>query len=310
MSYMQKGNMPQPFRGIIPPLVTPLLDNNTLDLDGLERLIEHTISGGVHGIFILGTTGEFAGLSHKLRRELIERTCQLVHRRVPVLVGISDSSFSESQMLADVAAKNGADALVLAPPNYFASGQPELLGYLQRIMIQMPLPLFIYNLPVHTKVVFEPETVKAAADIPGIIGMKDSSSNLAYFKRVQHALRNHKDFTFWVGPEELMAEFVLTGGHGGVNGGANLFPKLYVNLYNAAVSHDFETIAALQQKVMQICTSIYTVGHFGSSYLKGLKCALSLSGICSDYMAEPFRRFKLPEREKIQKALDELDIGD
>ena len=296
-----------PLRGIIPPLVTPLLDNDTLDNEGLERLIESTISGGVHGIFILGTTGEFASLSYRLRIELIKRTCLLVGRRVPVLVGITDSAFTESLNLAKVAADCGADAVVLAPPYYFASGQPELLEYLKRIMIQMPLPLFIYNMPVHTKVIFEPKTVKAAAEIPGIVGMKDSSSNLAYFKRVQYELRDRDDFTFMVGPEEFMAEFVLTGGHGGVNGGANMFPKLYVELYNAAVNRNFEKILLLQQKVIQISSTIYNVGHYGSSYLKGLKCALSIMGICNDYMAEPFHRFKEPERTKINQLLEELN---
>jgi 4-hydroxy-tetrahydrodipicolinate synthase len=287
--------------------VTPLLNNDTLDVEGLESLIEHTIEGGVHGIFILGTTGEFASLSNRLRRELIERTCQLIKGRVPVLVGITDSAFTESMNYARVAADNGADAVVLAPPYYFASAQPELLIYLQHIMIQMPLPLFIYNMPVHTKVIFEPETVKAAAGIPGIIGMKDSSSNLAYFKQIQYLLRDVQDFTFMVGPEEFMSEFVLTGGHGGVNGGANMFPKLFVELYNASVTRDFEKITRLQQKVMQISTTIYKVGHYGSSYMKGLKCALSIMGICNDFMAEPFLRFKEPEREKIRQFLDELN---
>jgi dihydrodipicolinate synthase/N-acetylneuraminate lyase len=305
-----KSNLNLPLRGIIPPLVTPLLNTDTLDVQGLERLIEHTISGGVHGIFILGTTGEFASLSYKLRKELIERTCRQVKGRVPVLVGVTDSAYVESLNLARIAADSGADAVVLAPPYYFASGQPELLEYLQRIMVQMPLPLFIYNMPVHTKVVFEPETVRAAAQIPGIIGMKDSSSNLAYFKQVQYALRDHHDFTFMVGPEEFMAEFVLTGGNGGVNGGANMFPKLYVSLYNAAVNHDFEKITRLQQTVMQVSTTIYKVGHYGSSYLKGLKCALSLMGICNDFMAEPFHRFNQPEREKIEQMLDELNYRD
>ncbi|HBL76791.1 MAG: dihydrodipicolinate synthase family protein [Bacteroidetes bacterium GWF2_42_66] len=296
-----------PLRGIIPPLVTPLLNNDTLDVEGLERLIEHTISGGVHGIFILGTTGEFAGLSYKLRKELTERTCQLVNGRVPVLVGVTDSAFTESLNLAKVAVVCGADAVVLAPPFYFASAQPELLEYLQHITVQMPLPLFIYNMPVHTKVIFSPETVKAAANIPGIVGMKDSSSNLAYFKQVQYALRDREDFTFMVGPEEFMSEFVLTGGHGGVNGGANMFPKLYVELYNASVARDFEKITPLQQKVMQVSTTIYNVGHYGSSYMKGLKCALSVMGICSDFMAEPFHRFKEPERLKIEQLLDQLN---
>lgn len=296
-----------PLRGIIPPLVTPLLDNDTLDIEGLERLIEKTISGGVHGIFILGTTGEFASLSYRLRIELIKRTCLLVDRRVPVMVGITDSAFAESLNLAKVAADCGADAVVLAPPYYFASGQPELLEYLKRIMIKMPLPLFIYNMPVHTKVIFEPKTVKAAAEIPGIVGMKDSSSNLAYFKQVQYELKDRNDFTFMVGAEEFMAEFVLTGGHGGVNGGANMFPKLYVELYNASVSRNFEKILPLQQKVIQISSTIYKVGHYGSSYLKGLKCALSVMGICNDYLAEPFHRFKEPERLKISQLLEDLN---
>jgi len=299
--------MNKPLKGIIPPLVTPLLDNDTIDNEGLERLLEHIIKGGVHGIFILGTTGEFASLSYKLRRELINQTCKIVDRCLPVMVGISDSSFTESLNLARVAAECGADAVVLTPPYYYAPGQPELLEYLKRIMKQMPLPLYIYNMPVHTKVIFEPATVRDASTIPGIIGMKDSSSNLAYFKQVQYVLRDRPDFTFLVGPEEFMSEFVLTGGHGGVNGGANMFPKLYVQLYNASVARDFDTIGKLQQKVMQISTTIYKVGHHGSSYLKGLKCSLSVMGICDDFMAEPFHRFKEPEREKIIQYLDELN---
>lgn len=299
--------MNKPLKGIIPPIITPLLDNETIDNKGLERLLEHIIKGGVHGIFILGTTGEFASLSYKLRREMINYTCKIVNRRLPVMVGISDSSFTESLNLARVAAECGAEAVVLTPPYYYAPGQPELLEYLKRIMKQMPLPLYIYNMPVYTKVVFEPATVRDASTIPGIIGMKDSSSNLAYFKQVQYALRDRPDFTFLVGPEEFMSEFVLTGGHGGVNGGANMFPKLYVQLYNASVARDFDTIGKLQQKVMQISTTIYEVGHHGSSYLKGLKCSLSVMGICDDFMAEPFHRFKEPEREKIIQYLDELN---
>jgi len=304
---MKKG-LPKPLTGIIPPLVTPLSNYDTIDIDGLERLVEHTISGGVHGVFILGTTGEFASISYNLRRELIERTCKLVDGRVPVLVGITDSAFKESLNLAAIAEKSGADAVVLAPPYYFASGQPELLEYLQRIMINMPLPLFMYNMPVHTKITFDPETVLAASDIPGIIGLKDSSSNLAYLKLVQYALKDKKEFTFLVGPEEFMAEFVLTGGHGGVNGGANLFPRLYVDLYNAARDKNLIKVKILQEKVMQVSSTIYGVGHYGSSYLKGLKCALSIKGICNDFMAEPFHKFKEPERKRIEEALSKIEF--
>ncbi len=297
----------QPLRGIVPPLVTPLLDNDTLDVKGLERLIEHVIAGGASAIFLLGTTGEFASLSYKLREQLILLSCKIVKGRVPVLVGIADSAFTESLNLADKAAAYGADAVVITPPYYFESGQQELLEYLKRIMVHMPLPLFIYNMPVHTKVTFAPETVLAAAEIPGIIGIKDSSANLAYFNQVQYLLKDHPEFTFMVGPEEIMPEFVLMGGHGGVNGGANMFPKLYVELYKAAALGDLEKVKQLRQIVLQISTTIYKVGRFGSSYLKGLKCALSVMGICNDFMAEPFHRFKDPERKQIERALEKLD---
>lgn len=304
---METG-LTSPLRGIVVPLVTPLTGNDTLDVEGLERLIEHVIHGGVNGIFILGTTGEFAGLSYKIREELIRLACRLVNGRVPVLAGISDSAFTESLNLAGKAAQYGADAVVITPPYYFESAQPELLEYLERIMKHMPLPLFIYNMPVHTKVMFAPETVKAAADIPGIVGMKDSSANLAYFNQIRYLLKDRPDFTFMVGPEELMAEFVLTGGHGGVNGGANMFPKLYVDLYRAAASGDIRAVLPLQEKVIRISNSIYKVGKHGSSYLKGLKCALSVMGICSDFMAEPFHRFNEPERKKIEGALEALHL--
>ena len=191
-----QSKLKMPLTGIIPPLVTPLLDNDTLDVEGLERLVEHTIAGGVHGVFILGTTGEFASLSYKLRRELIRKTCGLVNGRVPVLVGITDSAFAESVNLAAFAADCGADAVVLAPPFYFATAQPELLEYLEKLVLQLPLPLFLYNMPIHTKVIISPETVYTAAQIPGIIGLKDSSSNLVYLKQVQHLMREKKDFAF------------------------------------------------------------------------------------------------------------------
>src|SRR5947209_4451137 len=104
------------WRGIIPPMVTPLRDRDALDVAGLERLVEHLLAGGVHGIFILGSTGEGPSLSHRLRQELIQRTCRLVAGRAPVMVGITDPAFVESVNLARAAAEAGAQALVLSAP--------------------------------------------------------------------------------------------------------------------------------------------------------------------------------------------------
>lgn len=300
--------LPKPLKGIIPPLVTPLLDRDTLDADGLERLIQHVLQGGVHGIFILGTSGEAPSLSYRLRYELIEQTCSLVNGRVPVLVGITDAAFVESVNVARHAAEAGAQAVVLAPPYYFPAGQPELIEYLSHLAPELPLPLFLYNMPSHTKLVFESNTIHAATKIPGIVGIKDSSCDMVYLHRLQCVLKDKPDFSLLVGPEELLAESILLGAHGGVNGGANLFPELYVRLYEAALAGDRKKVASLHAIVMQISMTIYSVGKYGSSLIKGMKCALNLKGIINaDFLAEPFHRFRKREREEIQRRLEAVE---
>ena len=296
------------FRGIIPPMITPLEDMNTLDVEGLERLIEHIIGGGVHGLFILGTTGEAQSLSYALRHELIERVCDQVAGRVPVLVGITDTSLHESVQMAEKAYQCGAAAVVSAPPYYYAPAQQELIDFYQGLAEMLPLPMFLYNMPSHVKVMIEPATVKAIAAHPNVIGLKDSSANLVYFHSLIQAMKQRPDFSLLMGPEELTAEAVLMGGDGGVNGGANMFPKLYVDMYDAAVAADIERVRALQNKIMTISNTIYKIGRYGSSYLKGVKCACSLLGICNDYMALPFQKFNAPERKLVQQVLEQLEV--
>ena len=294
--------------GIIPPIITPLRSRDELDVAGLERLIEHILAGGVHGIFVLGTTGEAPSLSYRLRREMIERTCRQVAGRVPVLVGITDTAFVEAVQMAQFAAETGAQALVLAPPYYFPNSQPELLEYVQHLAPEMPLPLFLYNMPTHTKTIFEVDTVQRAMGIANIIGLKDSSANMVYFHQLVRLLPQRPDWSLLVGPEELLAESVLLGGHGGVCGGANLRPRLYVDLYEAARARQFERAAALHAEVMHLSTTLYRVGRYSSAVIKGLKCALRELGICDDFMAEPFHRFRGEERARVRKVLAELGI--
>lgn len=295
-------------RGIVPPLVTPLLDNNTLDVEGLERLIEHVVAGGVHGVFILGTTGEAQSLSFDLRAEMIKQSARILKNRLPLLVGISDTSIVDSIRLSKIAAEAGADALVSAPPYYFATGQPELAEFYESLIPQLDLPIYLYNMPSHTKVSFAPSTIKRIAENPKVIGFKDSSANGTYFQQVMYEMRDRKDFSIFVGPEEMMAEVVLMGAQGGVNGGANMFPKLYVDLYNAAATQNLAEVKRLHAIVMQISATIYSVGSFGSSYLKGVKCGLSVLGICSDYLAAPFNKFDEEHKEQIRLAIKNLNL--
>jgi 4-hydroxy-tetrahydrodipicolinate synthase len=274
---------------------------------GLEALLEHVIRGGVHGLFILGTTGEAPDLSHRLRRELVDRVCRQVRGRLPVLVGITDTSFVEALNLARHAADAGASAVVTSAPYYFAPGQPELIDFVSQLVRELPLPLFLYNMPQMTKVQFEADTLQRLADLEKIIGVKDSSGSLDYFRRLVEVAKVRPDWRLFIGPEHLLVDALRLGGHGGVNGGGQIDPALLVGLYEATRAGDEARVAALQDRLIRL-GRIYAIGKHASTVIKGVKCALSLMGICRDDMAPPFAAFKAPEREQVRRVLDELGL--
>lgn len=299
--------MKLPLTGIIPPMVTPLRGRDELDEAGVERLIEHILAGNVSGLFILGTTGEGPSLSYRLRREFIARVCRQVNRRVPILVGITDTAFAESINVARVAAEFGADALVVAPPYYLPEAQPELQEYIEHLVPELPLPLYLYNMPTLTKVHFELVTVRRAMDMPQVIGLKDSSGDMGYFNRAAELIKARPDWSLLVGPEEKLLSALELGGNGGVSGGANLFPKLYVKLVEAYLGGDINRAQELQMQVQRISDSFYRIGKYSSSVIKGIKCALACLGICDDFMAEPFHRFRADERALVQRRMAEIE---
>ena len=259
-------------------------------------------------MFVLGTSGEAPGLSLELRHEMIERVAEQCADRIPVLVGVSDTSVVESLRIAEFAASRGAAGVVMTAPFYFPLAQDEMLSFLERVSGEFPLPVFLYDIPSHARFRFDPETVHRAAELPNIWGIKDSTGDLGQFLKLRDLLDDRPDFTILIGPEQLLATAVSRGAHGGVCGGANLYPELYVSLYDAAVAGNTAEAERLHATVMKICEQIYTVGQKGSSYLRSLKCALAWKGIGDDFMAEPYTALRGEEREAIRHCLIELGI--
>lgn len=290
-----------------PPLVTPVLGRDQLDVAGLERLIDRVLAGGVHGILLLGTTGEAPSLSYRLRREVIDRACKAIRGRVPVIVGITDTSMVEAANLARHAAEAGAQALVTAAPYYFPAGQPELLDWVHQLLPELPLPVYLYNMPQMTKVRFGPEMIRKLVQMETIAGLKDSSGDLGYFQELVETAKARPDWRVFVGPEHLLVEALRLGGHGGVNGGARMDPALLVGLYEATLRGDEDTIAALQSRLLKL-GGIYRIGSHASAVIKGIKCALNLMGVCSGEMVEPLRAFHEPERRLVKEQLHSLSL--
>lgn len=297
-----------PVHGIIPPMATPLAGPDELDVHGLGRLIEHILEGGVHGLFILGTTGEGPALSYKLRRELIQRTCRQVAGRVPVLIGVTDSAYPEMLQMAECAAVSGANALVVAPPFYFPLEQSDLLRLIESLASSSSLPVYLYNQPELTKMSFSPETVEQAAAIPGVAGIKDSSGDMDYLKKVLARMQGNSDFRVLVGPEHLLLEALSSGANGGVPGGANLFPDLPVQLYQAFEGGNDSRAQQLQARIVTIGRPIWESNEAGPGHLRRLKCALNLKGLCAAAPAWPCVESAPEERGQIERHLREQGI--
>lgn len=295
-------------RGVIVPLATPLKEQNAIDEIGLDRLIERVIGGGVNAIFILGTTGEAPSLSRELRLEMVRFSCARIERRVPVLVGISDTAYTETVRLGHAAADLGAAALVVAPPYYFTYSQADLLRYVERLAADLPLPIVLYNIPQFTQVAYSAETVRSASGIENVIGIKDSCGDLAYLNGIIHAVSGRPDFGVLIGPEEKLVDGMQAGAWGGVCGGANLFPRLFVRMYECARTGNWSQARRLQEVVRGISSALYKVGDPESSYLRGLKTALSAEGICSDLPASPFVKFSRQERERLDAGLTRIRV--
>ena len=292
-------------RGIVPPMVTPLAGPDALDIAGLELLVEHILAGGVHGLFVLGTTGEGPALSYRLRREVIQRTCAQVANRIPLLVGTIDTAEAEILALAQVAAEAGAHSIVVAPPYYLALSQSDLVRAVESLARQSRLPIFIYNVPNPRLLRFSLQTLKTCGDIPGVIGVKDSSGDENFLHQTLEYFRDRPEFSILVGPEPLLANSLLSGGHGGVSGGANVFPELYVALYNAYRDRRLEDMWRLQEQVDKFTKRVYATGEPESGLLRGVKCCLSVLGICESRLCSPFIPAGSRERAEIARILDD-----
>lgn len=292
-----------PRDGITPPLITPLLGQDVLDLEGFTRLSVRAMEAGVRGLFVLGTTGEGPSLSQRLKREVVSECCQLAHGRAPVLVGLLEASTEDALRLADHAAAEGAAALVLTPPFYFTIGQEDVIRYAERIIPRLPLPVYLYNIPVFTKVPMEPETLAHLSRHPNVCGIKDSGGNLEKLARTR-ALAPEVPI-LW-GPEEVLLEAMAAGANGGVNGGANLFPALYVALYEAIRNGPPERARVLQDLVARINREVYNAAPGGPGFLFGIKCGIDVLGIASGLPAEPLTAWDGEVRERVGDVIREI----
>ncbi len=275
------------FSGIIPPVVTPLTRPDQLDTDAARRMVEHLLEGGVHGLFVLGTTGEGPSLTYQIRYEMVEVVCEAVAGRVPVLVGVTDTSLAESIHLAEHASANGAAAIVAAAPYYFATSQNAVADWFRQLADSSPLPLMLYNMPGCVEIHLTLETVVELSAHQNIVGVKDSSGDFDYFQQLCEKFADDSDFAVFMGPEDLIPQAVAAGADGGVCGGGNLLPRTYVDLFEASKRSDEAEVERLRKVVEHVFEHIYRDPAGDMNLIPALKLAMRLRGICTSCTAPP-----------------------
>jgi 4-hydroxy-tetrahydrodipicolinate synthase len=294
--------------GIVPPVVTPLhapeTGDETVDEEALERQLTRLLTAGIHGVFFLGSNGEQPALRDAERARAL-RVARRVVRDVPLIVGTMAASTARAIDNIRAAEAGGADAVAVTPPHYYPSrGAEEQLAHYAACAAATRLPVVIYNIPSTTKVMLAADTIARIAELPNVIGAKDSSGDLPHVLRLVPAL-HARDKSLLVGVPPIAAAAILQGVDGAVPGIANIDPHTLIALYDAASRGDTAALPPLQHRVHRLMDIVAQ-----GAGIAAIKTALELMGICRARAAAPLQPLRPEKREAVRAILRELELLD
>lgn len=233
--------------GIIVPMLTPMNHDESINYGEIDNQVERFIDNGIHGIFCLGTNGEFYALSYEEKLKVIERTVKASNGRVPIYAGTGCITTEETIKLTKEAENLGVDAVSVVTPYYAAMDQKQIYEHFKKIANSTKLPIILYNIPARTGLSIEANTVKRLSEIENIIGVKDSSGN---FSNTLNYLNNVPEgFAVLAGNDALILWTLMAGGAGAIAGCANVAPKNLVEIYENFIKGDIEEAKTAQKKI-------------------------------------------------------------
>ena len=235
--------MMQPLQGSLVALVTPMLENGSLDFNALEALIEWHIESGTNGIVSVGTTGESATVSVPEHLKIINKTINFVDGRVPVIAGTGGNSTQEAIELTQTAAELGADYALLVTPYYNKPNQEGLFHHFIKIADSAEIPQILYNVPSRTACDLMPETVMRLANHQNIVGIKealDSSERLSELIKISQSIADQKNFSVFSGDDPTFNSFMANGGDGVISVAANVVPSYISQICSLNLSGQFD----------------------------------------------------------------------
>lgn len=284
-------------RGIITAMVTPFDENQKINETAARQLVDKLIGQGVHGLFILGTNGEFHVLSDDEKVEFAKIVIDQAAHRVPVYVGAGACGTQETIKLAQRMEAVGADALSVISPYFIAPTQQELADHYRSVAEAVNIPIIMYNIPKNTGVNIEPETVKSLIGVKNIAGIKDSSGNMENMQGYIDAGEG-SDFVVLVGSDSKILPALKIGAAGAIAGTSNVIAKLDVSIYDNYLNGNMEA-AEQAQKDIDVLRGVLKLGTVPSV----MKRAVTLLGINVGDARYPVSKLPTEADEKIKEAL-------
>ena len=287
------------FEGIYTPVITPFGEDASIDFQAWSEVLEAQIAGGVHGIIVGGSTGEFYALTQAERLEQFRFANEQIAGRVPWIAGVNDLRAEMTFQYAEAARDAGADALLVAAPPYSLPSEEELAEHCLKLRRVGELPIILYNYPGRTGVGMGREFLERISCDPGICAIKESSGDLS---RIHLLAREFPQLQLSAGAEDQVLEFFVWGAKSWVSASANFFPKLCVGFYETCVlKKDFEK----GRQIMSALLPLMSILEQGGKFLQCVKYACKLQGISGGPVRPPL----LPMGDGLRREMDEVVVS-
>lgn len=290
-------------KGIIPPIITPFTGDGEVNYTVLRELVNHLIDSGVHGLFPLGTTGEFYAISNEEFKKILETVKEEANGRVPIYAGANHITTRGAIQLIRICEEVGVDAVSVLTPMFISQTQEELYTYFKEIADSTKLPIILYNNKPKTNVMIEPATVARLAEIPNIVAVKDSTGDMTNTAEYIRLTRGNENFHVLMGRDTLIHAALCYGATGSIASCANVAPRVAADIYDKYMEGDLKGSLEAQFKLAPLRIAC-NMGTFPAVIKEGLimqgievgKCMAPISELCD------------ADKEKLRTVLREMEL--
>ncbi len=288
-------------KGIIPAMVTPITKEGKVNESALRQLINYLIGGGVHGLFPVGSQGEFYALTFEEKKRIIEVVVEETRGRVPVYAGTGAITTHEAVALTRMAEAAGANAVSVLTPYFIKPNDAELMEFYASIAKATRLPVLLYNNPGRTGINLSADFVVRASQVDNIVGIKDSSGDLTL--TAEYIRRTDGKFSVLAGRDTLIYGTLCYGGKGAIAATANVAPKIIVEIYEAFKAGDMKRSLEAQFRLAPLRLA-FDLGTFPVV----IKEALNLIGIDAGVGIPPVGGITPKAKEDLKKILKNMKL--